>query len=164
MRHPGTAALLRQAVSFALCGACSGLLVDSVFFWWLGVPFALLCAALAVRNGSAAAAIGGAIGYAAVWPVAYATAVYISRWNQRLGICVGGIVGGVGVAIVTLLIERGSLSESKSLLTASAIGGIAAVPLALAFQPGFPDRLKPGGFAVWQAALGTYIYFIARKE
>jgi len=171
MRNRSLAALVPVAVSFAVCGALSGLAENSDFFWWLGIPFAFLCAVLCLRKKSMGARVAGVIGYAAIWPIAYFSAIRIG-WltgNDPLGIGVAGVIGALSVTIVTL-IECSSLSETlsewKSLFTASVIGGIAAVPLALAFRPGSPDRkwLSLSGFAVWQAAVGTYLYFIYRKE
>jgi hypothetical protein len=148
---------------FAGCGACSALLVGSNLIWCLGIPFALLAAVLSSPYRPIGAGDRG-ICYAAIWPVAYFSALRLDPLGDVVAICTGGIIGGLGAAIVTGF-AFSSLFAGKYLFTAGLLGGIAALPLALGSSLGQYGERVPSlvGFAVWQAVVGTYLYIIFRK-
>lgn len=142
---------------------------------FVGVPFALLCGALYVRKTSELPAI---LVIACVWMCARFAAVFTNMamtidHANFLSMGMGGLIGGFGVAMA-VGIARPNIRSRWKLITAAVIGLLAALP----FEPWLsarkfglydPPALTPAQeaalqypFAVWQAAVGTYVYGASR--
>ena len=101
------------AVLFALCGALSSQFLDENgqhgFLLLVPVPFALLFAALFLRT---ATEIVAAPLFVVAWFAAYLTATYtgIAASSElfRMPMCVGGLVGGLGVTLSATFYRRSS--------------------------------------------------------
>jgi hypothetical protein len=83
----------------------------------------------------------------------------IESW--AIPVFAGGATGGVGVTLSCAVLYTQLLSRSR-LLVAALVGGLAALPFsAVAIPFGRPDqRLVTLAFAIWEAAVGTYLYAI----
>ena len=155
---------------FTLCGAwSSNLYADrGTKTAFLGVPFALLCAPLLVRKISALLIV---LVIASVWPLAQigATWAAMKTGDDYLPMGLAGLVGGWSIAVAIGIAQPHLLSRWR--LTGAAVIGFLA---ALSFGPwlasfrlsinSVPDSLQPTrlkyAFAIWQAAVGTYLYTI----
>ena len=168
LRYVGVAAM------FALCGYWSAAwFIASSFPYRLGwmafglpIPFAVLCVLLFVRTAWGALLIPL---MDAAWYLAYCGAVLTDeriRGNgSPLSACAGGLVGGIGVMLSAAIFRR-SLLSIKHLILLAVIGGISALPLGLcmsAVVPIWPQTIWRG-FAIWQAAVGTYLYVICSRR
>jgi hypothetical protein len=169
---------LAVALLFAICGALSAryLLTSgwSVVFprqirTIPAVPFALLCAILCLRTWRIVFAIPLMVG---VWYVS-ARAGYLVGWLLAthfpiLPGCVGGFIGGFGL-VVSAATCYGQRITPKHVFYGVAVGGISALPFAFwtatyTANVASPDDgalpLLVPAFAIWQAAVGTYLYAI----
>jgi len=162
--------LVGVAALFAGCGAGSAL-----FVWRYGhlaasglvypLSFPLLCALLFMRTRRAFLACPLMIAaeivavYVTVCLGLAAMGLRIESW--AIPVFVGGATGGVGVTLSCAVPYRQVLSRSR-LLGAALVGGLAALPFsAVAIPFGRPDqRLAVLAFAIWEAAVGTYLYAI----
>jgi ABC-type thiamin/hydroxymethylpyrimidine transport system permease subunit len=156
------------ALLFAICGAWSAARflplpdfperMDPIVYA-LPFPFALLCTLLFLRTLWAILIVPW---MALAWLAAIITAVQVA---VRVGIwlppaCVGGTVGGLVVAL-SAAVAKDQLRSLQNLVVAGIVGGIAAVPFGFWL---WGNSQQPLGlwlsFAIWQAAVGTYLYAI----
>jgi hypothetical protein len=78
--------------------------------------------------------------------------------------CLGGLIGGLGLVLCVGTCYRRLLSP-RYLLRGAAIGTLAALPFALwawlFMRQDYGSRnVAPFAFAIWQAAMGRYLYAI----
>jgi hypothetical protein len=170
MRHPIPASLryVGVALLFAICGDLSAEHLLSGFpdHWvtMLPIPFAVLCVVLFLRTWRAVFAVPLIV---AVWLASSWVADFVgmdSRYDLAPG-CVGGLIGGIGL-VLCVSTCYGRLISPKYLFGGAVIGSVGA----LAFAPWvtlFKSHLNsytPNppllAFAIWQAAMGTYLYAI----
>ena len=155
---------------FALCGIVGAILfvaeikAESNWVYIVpALPFGIACGFLCLRP--LALAIAAAATYCLIWAAAFYSAAYLcgKDVNQYLAMLLAGLIGGVGVAGLTgIEARRHSLSY---LATAGAIGAVFALPFALYAKPldSIPlseEAVLRVSFALWQAAIGTYVYRI----
>jgi hypothetical protein len=168
---------------FAICGACSaayllssgGLRFPAHMPKMLPIPFALLCALLFLRKPWVVFAVPFIIG---VWPIAYLAALYsvmVSGPLLVLPVCVGDLIGGLGLVLCVSTCDRRLLS-SKYIFRGAKIGAVSAlgfVPWLWWFYANLNSTAPPQwllicAFAIWQGAVGKYLYEICtdtnRKE
>jgi len=162
--------LVGVAALFVSCGAGSAL-----FVWRFGhlaasglvypFSFPLLCALLFMRTRRAFLACSlmiAAEGVAVCVTVCLGLAAMglkIESW--AIPVFAGGATAGVGVTLSCAVPYRQLLSRSR-LLGAALVGGLAALPFSTVAIPfGRPDqRLVALALAIWEAAVGTYLYAI----
>jgi len=156
---------------FALCGVLGAVLflaeikADSDWIYIVpALPFGIACAFLCLRP--LLLAIAAAAIYSLIWAAAFYTAAYLcgNDVNQYLAMLPAGLIGGVGVAGLTSL-DAPRLRTLPSLAAAGVIGAVFALPFALYakpldFIPFSEETVVRVSFALWQAAVGTYVYRI----
>lgn len=132
------------------------------------LPFAIACAFLCLRP--IAMVITAVVLYCVVWAAALDMGARLSGGpvNQYLAMFIAGFIGGVGVAAVTGL-DAPRLRTRRVMLIAGAIGGVFGLPFALYVKPAasFPlseETIVRVSFTLWQAAVGTYVYWIGVKR
>ena len=170
--------IISVAILFAACGALSS-------FWLLPhfpdrwdflfpLPFALLSTVLFMRKAAAVFAIALTD---IVWLVSSFTAFaagMASHLSPLPGF-VGGSIGGLGLLLCAVICHP-SVFSLKRVAYAGLIGSIAG----LAFVPWtqiyieqheganlervFAKTVPIQAFAIWQAAMGTYLYVIFRQS
>jgi hypothetical protein len=163
------------AVLFALCGAWSSQqfperdrFVEPLF----PLPFAGLCAVLFLRSPRAIPAVALSVPvYAVAHFVAIEAALFLG-WTYFLPMCVAGFVGGAGLAL-SFGIGHRRLVSPRRLLRVATVGAVAAIPFGLwlrmyILRVNVPqDPLQPlrllYSFAIWQAAVGTYLYAVCTE-
>jgi hypothetical protein len=165
------------AVLFAASGAFSSyfLLSDfpDRFEFIFPLPFALLCTVLFMRKAEAVFAIALVD---IIWLISSFAANAVGMWIplSPLPGFVGGSIGGLGLVLCAVVCHP-SLFSLKRAAYGSLIGSIAG----LAFAPWtqiymvqhygdninrvFPKTVPILAFAIWQAAVGTYLYLISRN-
>ncbi len=160
------------ALLFALCGAWSSSFMDAEGNGTLtvAIPFAFLM--LGLLRGRVAARLLTLPLVAFVWFIAYVGAMLASRDHTFLAMSVGGAIGGLGVTLCAAIGRRRLLSP-KYLIAAAAIGGVSALPFGFWLRVsdrrawGGPDPAQPLrlrlSFAIWQAAVGTYLYMVCTQ-
>ena len=135
----------------------------------LPVPFALLCALLFLHKLRAVLAVPLII---AVWPIAYYASFYLGLVSGPLlfPACVGGFIGGLGLVLCVSVCYRPLLSAEYVFRGAKigAVSALAFVPWLWSFFANLnsgdpPQWLLTGAFAIWQAAVGTYLYAICYR-
>ena len=162
--------LVGVAALFAGCGAGSAL-----FVWRYGhlaasglvypLSFPLLCALLFMRTRKALLAcplmIAAELVAAAAAAYLILVALVLHILSDAIPVLVGGALGGLGITLSCAVQYRQLLSRSR-LIGAALIGGLAALPFSSLVAPfGRPDpRLVVLAFAIWEAAVGTYLYAI----
>jgi hypothetical protein len=104
--------------------------------------------------------------YCPIWAAAFYGAAHLcgNDVNQYVAVSLAGLFGGVGVASLTRL-DAPRLRTFSSLAIAGAIGAAFALPFALYAKPSNSVPLSDEAvirisFALWQAAVGTYVYWI----
>jgi hypothetical protein len=157
------------ALLFAICGASS-----VQFLSWdfpdnlpklLPIPFAIVCALLFLRTVRVIFAVPLMV---LVWPLAFALADFSAmEFHDVISpACIGGLIGGLGL-VLCVSVCQGRMFSSRYLLGGAVVGSFSA----LSFAPwlrsfyshinGYPSQpLLLLAFAVWQAAVGTYLYAI----
>jgi hypothetical protein len=147
--------LAQQFLSPSLVPWLARLVAEEV----IALPFALLSAALLFRSWKGALAVAL---HLVVWEAAYVLASPTMH-GVLLWFVPSGLVGGLGVALAdSICLPR--LRSLKHLGGAAVVGSIAAVPfyflldLPLGKLIGNPLLAVACGFAIWQAAVGTYLY------
>ena len=166
--------LLGVAVLYAICGAVSFYSADwgDRFFKWLGLdiltplPFALLSAALFLRSWRAVAAVPL---NCAAWVAAYHIAVqvygsgglYFGR--AYFATCLAGLAGGLGVALADSICCTRLLAPIR-LIAAGFIGAVAGLPFGFSVGNGNVPWVSPCSFAIWQASMGTYLYYVCTQS
>jgi hypothetical protein len=158
--------LFGVALLFGVCGGLSSVLVDAEKRGGLlpVVVFALLSAVLFLRSRKKILAAPLIV---AVFPVAgiSATAMGLGLGVlYPLGACFGGLVGGMGVTLATS-IGYPRLRSRRYLMGGGAIGCLAALPFSMWLYLQSKDSNDAYlwlhiSFAIWQAAVGTYLYAV----
>jgi hypothetical protein len=97
---------------------------------------------------------------------------FLLGWAYFPPFCVGGFVGGAGLALSFSICDRRLLSWRR-VFQAGAIGALAALPFMfwlvsyISHLNGPQDALQPVrlqyGFAMWQAVVGTYFYIVCTR-
>jgi hypothetical protein len=162
--------LVGVAALFASCGAGSSLFVfkyghQAASGLVYPLAFPLLCALLFMRTRKAFLAcplmIATGLVAAAVTAYLILAALMLHISSDAIPVLVGGATCGVGVTLSCAVPYRQLLSRSR-LLGAALVGGLAALPFSSLVAPfGRPDpRLVVLAFAIWEAAVGTYLYAI----
>lgn len=128
------------------------------------LPFGIACAFLCLRP--ILLAIGAVAGYCLVWAAALYSAAHLcgNDVNEYFAVSLSGLFGGIGVACLTSL-NAPRLRIPSSLTIAGAIGAAFALPFALYAKPLWSGPLSEDAilrisFTLWQAAVGTYVYWI----
>ncbi len=159
------------AAAFALCGALSLRLLPGHPFVGLlfPLPFAVLSALLFLRSPKAILSVALSV---PVYFAAQFTANVTAAILPWLCMCLGGSVGGAGLAFAFGFVRPRLLSLQR-LLRVAGVGAVAAVPFVFwftAFLPNFgkgPDPREPllllCSFATWQAVVGTYLYAVCAR-
>ena len=156
------------AASFAICGAISAAFLLSGFpdhlCIWFPIPFAVFCGLLCMRTLFLLLPIVWL-----VWIVSNLAAFVVgfSGWPPAPG-CVGGLLGALGLMFCTAACHK-QLFSRKYFIRAAVIGTLGGIP----FTPWVSFYLsnmtvdhasasKPPllAFAIWQGAIGTYLYAI----
>jgi len=170
IKHVGVALL------FGLGGAYSATMFTDDGGWRMGmlpIPFALISAVLFLRTPLAVLVVPY---ISLVWLFAYLTAM-ISGMGAGSGsfwpVCAGGAVGGFGL-LFGVAVSDDRLFTLRFVVRAVAIGALAALPFGFWLEAyrgssGTPmESVEPGllrwCFAIWQAAVGTYLYAIRTRE
>lgn len=162
--------VLGVAVLYALCGVLSSYLGDwgDRFFKGLGLdiltplPFALISAALFLRTWKAVLAVPL---NCAAWVAAYNIAgqMYGSGGpyfgKAYFAVCLAGLAGGLGVALADSICHP-TLFAPKHLGCAAFIGAVAGLPFGFSVDNGNVPWALPCFFAIWQASVGTYLYYV----
>jgi len=156
---PAAVRYIGVTILFAGCGACSakylgGLRLPPALL--LGIPFACVCAVVVFRRWRALIALPL---IAAVYPVALAASGLASiGGHPDLSPCLGGAIGGF-LLILCAVPCRDDLFARKFFLGGAVVGFVGSV----AFN-GASDVLyqQKAAFAIWQAAVGTYLYAIVQ--
>ena len=159
------------ALLFALCGAWSAAMFLPLQHFPIGIvgpndlyrvfplPFAFLCTLLFMRTVRAFLIVPLMV--AAWWASILVAGRMWLPWaigydNPFGPACVGGMVGGLGVTL-TAAIGKPRLLSPKYLVTSCALGAVSAVPLALWLRLSREPHALMWSFALWQAAMGTYL-------
>lgn len=156
------------AALFACCGAGSALFVwryghvaASGLVYPLSLP--LLCALLFMRTRKAFLAyplmVAAELVAATVTAYLILAALVFHISSFVIPVLAGGALGGGGLTLSCAVQHRQLLSRSR-LLGAALVGGLAALPFSTLVAPfGRPDpRLVALAFAIWEAAVGTYLF------
>jgi len=125
--------------------------------WWRGSLFK--------RNWRVVLAIPLIV---AIWPVSLRAAGmamvnggrYFSPHDVLSPACVGGLIGGVGL-VLCASVCCGRLLSPKYILGGAIVGSLSAlsfVPWLRSDMNSYPSQLL--AFAIWQGAVGTYLYTI----
>jgi hypothetical protein len=172
---------LLVAVLFAACGAFSARFFpeggDKPTILVVPLPFAVLRALLLWRGAKTLWLLPLML---LAWLVAHYTAQAVGMvtgvGDRFTAVAVGGCIGGLGVALSVSKCE-GRLRTCPYLLLAAVVGGVSALAFGpwvrnynltlwnadwkyLEFQP---LRLRYA-FAIWQAAVGTYLYLACNGQ
>lgn len=161
------------AVLFAACGAGSSATLlphfPNKFELGFAIPFALLCALLFMRMRRAVFAVPLMI---AVWLISSfaAFSVGMSTHASLFPGMVGGFIGALGL-VLCVAICYPSLFSMKYLAFGALIGFLCgalfgpwarvymATEFSMSTNPDVPlSQMPVMAFAVWQAAVGTYLY------
>jgi hypothetical protein len=165
--------------AFALCGTLStAFFTDarssyshaSEYAPLLAVPFALLSAAFWMRRLKHFIAVPLNV---VVWLLAYSTSAVAglgaSFDYSFVPMCLGGFVGGLGLTLVNTIGRRRVLTFPY-LIAGGIVGSVAALPFTEWRDTFYGDfggghaegrfEMLQHSFAIWQAAVGTYLYAI----
>lgn len=159
------------AASFAICGALSAAFLLSGFpdhfCFWFPIPFALLCSLLFMRTLLLTPIMW------VVWNISYLTAFVVgfSGWPPAPG-CAGGLLGALGLMFCSAVCRK-ELFASKYFIRAAVIGTLGGIPF-IRWVSFYLSKMtvdhanasKPPllAFAIWQAAVGTYLYAISTSS
>jgi hypothetical protein len=180
------------ALLFAICGACSEFFLTTPHSAFpngtgmLPIPFALLCAILFLRQWRAIIAVPLMV---VVWAVASlaATNLFEATGGRFLAFGCAGFIGGFGL-VLCVATCHGRLLARKYIFGGQVIGAVSALAFVPSVSAEFPHqsafRLTPHcaildhlhlansvdawtvvllfAYAIWQAAVGTYLYKIVR--
>jgi hypothetical protein len=172
------AALFGVVLLFAFCGAASSWLAGDLQGWRfeiLPVPFGTISAVLFLRSPKAILVVPLYIlVYCAAFYVAMDMAISRTPRNDYLPMCVGGLIGGFGVCLASGIANR-CLLYPRYLLGACLVGCVAALPFGLwlaaanrvnmnAHDDAFQPLRLACSYAIWQAAVGTYLYGVCARS
>jgi len=165
------------AILFAACGALSSYLLlpdfPRRFEFIFPLPFALLCSVLFMRKAEAVFAIALA---EIVWLIS-SFAAFVAGTDSNLSPLpgfVGGSIGGLGL-VLCAVISHPSVFSLKRLAYGGLIGSLSGLAFTSWTQiymeqhygdnvnRVFPKTVPILAFAIWQAAVGTYLYLISRN-
>ena len=127
------------------------------------IPYAIASALLYVGDSGVVEALGSVSLVIGSWLAAYCiafTSMFI--FGPYPGLLPAGAVGGLGIAVATGF-HSPALNSRTCRVTASIIGGVLGLLCGnLILMPAQPN-LGPAriGFALWQSAVGTYLYAMA---
>jgi hypothetical protein len=161
------------AILFAICGGWSASRCFPYFppdslvglLDLFPVPFAVLCIVLFLHKVRAVCAAPMPI----VWLVAYSVADFLGtvRRGDFVPGCVGGLVGGLGLVLCVSIGNRASFSLMR-LTVGGLVGSISGWSFAPWVHAYYAYDLNRGplagpptpgyAFAIWQFAMGTYLY------
>jgi hypothetical protein len=164
---------------FALCGAGSSRLLDSrngsssdTLLVSVGIAFALLALFFFWRSLRGILTVPIVV---VTWIVAYNMAAVLAGMDMSISahylpMCVGGLIGGLGLYLCDFIVHREF--QPRYFLGICVTGAISALPFGSwlsrsdAIRPGV-DPLLPFylavAFAIWQAAVGTHLYILSRR-
>jgi hypothetical protein len=161
------------ALVFAVCGACTAKLVSIPQPHGADLPRALAVLLLAVVPFAGCCLLFSWVGWrglfeiplmCTVWLLALLSAGYVAYRGvihaDRYGICLGGFIGGIGSVLCSSLSYKRLLSW-KYIIAGGAIGLISAVPLAWGW--GHRNFFLILEFAIWQIAVGMYLYVVRTR-
>jgi hypothetical protein len=169
--------LLGVAALYALGGVLSAYLPDWAERVFKGfalsagdvltpLAFALISAALFLRSWKAVLAVPL---NCAAWVAAYHIAVqvygsgglYFGR--AYFATCLAGLAGGLGVALADSICCTRLLAPIR-LIAAGFIGAVAGLPFGFSVGNGNVPWVSPCSFAIWQASMGTYLYYVCTQS
>lgn len=159
------------AILFGMCGAVSaGFLLPGFpdhLCIWFPIPFALLCGLLFMRTLLLVPIVW------VVWTVSY-MAAFVAGFSELPPApgCAGGLLGALGLMFCSAVCRK-ELFSSKYFIRAAVVGVISGFPFT--FWASFylskvtvdhAAASKPPllAFAIWQAAVGTYLYAISTDK
>ncbi len=169
--------VISVAILFAACGALSSYLLlpdfPDRFEVIFPLPFAFLCTVLFMRKAEAVLAIALV---EIVWQISVfaATGAGMASHLSPLPGFVGGLVGGFGLFVCAVICHP-YMSSLKRLAYGGLIGSIAGLTFVpwtqiymeqhdgVNMERVFPKTVPILAFAIWQAAMGTYLYLISRN-
>jgi hypothetical protein len=160
------------AALFALSGAWSSQFYSQgTSDFLLAVPFALLSVLLLVRNTRAALVFPAIV---VTWPLAWfvAASIDVKGGDEYMPMSIAGLVGAICVALATGIARRSLISPLR-LAGAAAVGFLAGLAFGpwltyshfntnRILDPAQALRLRDA-FAIWQCAVGTYIYSVSKR-
>jgi hypothetical protein len=166
--------ILQVAALYAVCGVFSANLgawgAPLLKGWPLDatevltpLPFALLSGALLL--GTSWKAVPAALLNCATWLAAYSIAMRtVSNSSPYFGMCLAGFAGGLGVALADSICHP-ELLAPKRLAGAVLIGSVAGLPFGAwaSSSNGAASWAWMCSFAIWQASMGTYLYFVCTR-
>jgi hypothetical protein len=126
------------------------------------LAFALLSAVFFLRSWRAVLSVP--LNWAA-WLGAYHIALQMEQsggpyfGKTFFEMCLAGFAGGLGVALADSICHR-KLVAPKNLSGAALIGTLAALPFGFWFHGYQAPWHAPCSFAIWQASVGTYLYYV----
>ena len=162
------------AIMFAVCGAWSSRFFSEQSTDLMKcappVPFALLSVLLFLRTPTGILSVPLSV---IVWLAAYITAMWLGMGlgsDNYTPMCIGGGVGGLGL-VLCAAVWRHWLFCRRYLVGGAVIGGLAALPFGL-WLKGYRADMAEGAlrlplqysFAIWQGAIGTYLYIICTRK
>lgn len=165
--HPIALRYVGVALLFGISGACS-VYLGALF----SVPFALLCALLFLRQWRAIVTVPLMV--VVMFVAAAAEDIVASVGDDGVSpFCVAGAIAGFGLVLCVAMCRR-SLFSQRYTFRGAVVGCVSA----LAFVPCFKHvrgfvfgsldvrepALLPLAFAIWQAAVGTYLYKSVRDS
>jgi hypothetical protein len=163
------------ALLFAICGALSSFCMnahspDEGSLLAVPLPFAVLLFFLLLAPKAAwLLTVPLNVG---TWLVAYWITIFmmVNICGPLLSMFIGGLAGSLGVTLCTAMGYPLLLRSTKYLTSAAAIGGVCALPFGfwwLSRSTGEYNLLTSiyfrCAFAIWQAAVGTYLYVVCRE-
>jgi hypothetical protein len=162
----------QAALLFGVCGAASSRLVNPEGggtwaewgFYLFPIPFGVVAAWLYV--GRIVPGIALVILDAAVWQLAYRLAVYRPPISMVVtpapGICLAGLVGGLGVSLATALCKR-QAPGMRNVGLGALTGAVCSLPFVWWVIAGDQLPIPEWAFwtlcfAIWQAAVGVCLW------
>jgi hypothetical protein len=130
------------------------------------LAFALISAALFLRSWRAVAAVPL---NCAAWVAAYHIAVRVYGsgglyfGKAYFATCLAGLAGGLGVALADSICCTRLLAPIR-LIAAGFIGAVVGLPFGFSVDNGNVPWVSPCSFAIWQASVGTYLYYVCTQS
>jgi hypothetical protein len=159
--------LVGVALLYAVCGGLSSFVFNRHFQagWLIGVTFALLTALLLLNSPRKIIAAPLII---VLWLAMYLSLGLASFAVDTGGLWAAGLVGGLGVSLAVAIGYR-KLRSVLYLPLGGVIGALAAFSFGTSLHS--CDGIDPEpvlrvhlSFAIWQAAVGTYLYAVCAPE
>lgn len=185
------APVVAAVVAFFLCGAASAAIfydlvnpIDPMFLlevratYLLPLPFGIFVWRICYRHGSDQYALVAILATIPVWIVARIVAAFagpfLEDWGRTrslqeglpfLPMSLAGLTGALGVTLASASCRK-YLLRSRFLAGAALVGFLAAMPFGSDRSWG-PDRQPVREmlcFGIWQARVGTYLFWICRRQ